>query len=92
MYSGFRKVFGKKYSSKIIKQQFKRVDWNNSGIIQVLDFTAACIDKKIFMSDKSLKYIFNQIDDDKNGYLDYFELKCFTDIRMGDDYFTSYMK
>ena len=66
-YLGLCKVSGNKLNKEEITEVFYNIDSNRSNYIEQEEFVKAAIDKKIFLSDKMLKFAFNFFDKNKNG-------------------------
>ena len=58
---------GNKLNKEEITEVFYNIDSNRSNYIEQEEFVKAAIDKKIFLSDKMLKFAFNFFDKNKNG-------------------------
>ena len=66
-YTGLCKASGNKLNKEEITEVFYNIDSDRSNYIEQEEFVKAAIDKKIFLSDKMLKFAFNFFDKDKNG-------------------------
>ena len=66
-YNGLCKVSGNKLKKEEITEVFYNIDSNRNNYIEQEEFVKAAIDKKIFLSEKMLKFAFNFFDKDKNG-------------------------
>ena len=69
LYNGLSEITEKKFDKKIVKEIFFNLDTNNNNYIEQEEFVKAAIDKKIFLSDKMLKFAFNFFDSDKKGLI-----------------------
>ncbi len=75
---GFQNIF-KNRSNVNIKEEvdkiFLKIDVDNSGTIGYGEFISACIDTKVLLEDKYLKFAFSCFDDNNSGYITASELK-----------------
>ena len=68
-YKGLCKISEKKLNKKEITEIFYNIDTDKNNYIEQEEFAQAAVDKKIFLSEKMLKFAFNFFDDDKNGLI-----------------------
>jgi len=75
---GFQNIF-KNRSNVNIKEEvdkiFKKIDVDNSGTIGYGEFICACIDTKVLLEDRYLKFAFSCFDDNNSGFITASELK-----------------
>jgi Ca2+-binding EF-hand superfamily protein len=74
-YRGLCKASGNKLNKEEITEVFYNIDSNRNNYIEQEEFVKAAIDKKIFLSDKMLKFAFNFFDKDKNGSISVEEIE-----------------
>ena len=92
-YSGLCRVSGNKLNKDEITEVFYNIDSNRSNYIEQEEFVKAAIDKKIFLSDKMLKFAFNFFDKNKNGSISVEEIKdLFKDNTTDDKALSSELK
>ena len=69
LYNGLNEITEEKWDKKNVKEIFFNLDTNNNNYIEQEEFVKAAIDKKIFLSEKMLKFAFNFFDSDKKGLI-----------------------
>lgn len=76
-YQGLCDITGEQYNKEDIRMIFFNIDSNKNNYIEQEEFVKAAIDKKIFLSEKMIKFAFNFFDVNNNGLItveDIFEL------------------
>ena len=68
-YEGLCKVTGENLNQNEVKEMFLNLDSNKNNYIEQEEFAKAAVDKKIFLSEKMLKYAFNFFDIDNSGLI-----------------------
>ena len=68
-YRGLCKVSECKLNREEIDEVFYNIDTNRNNYIEQEEFVKAAIDKKIFLSENMLKFVFNFFDKEKKGLI-----------------------
>ena len=68
-YKGLCKVSGCKLNRDAINEVFYNIDTNRNNYIEQEEFVKAAVDKKIFLSENMLKFVFNFFDKEKKGLI-----------------------
>ena len=76
-YQGLCDITGEEFNKEEVRVIFFNVDSNKNNYIEQEEFVKAALDKKIFLSEKMIKFAFNFFDTNNNGLItveDIFEL------------------
>lgn len=87
LYKGFLKQIKSSSLKEDVDIIFKNIDSDNNGYIEYEEFVRAAIDKKIFLTDKILRFAFRYFDKDGSGEISYEEIEEVfkASISQGDD-------
>lgn len=73
---GLQKYLKVKNSKEMAKEIFEKLDNDNNGYIEYEEFTRACIDKEILLTEEILRFAFDYLDRDGSGEITIEELKA----------------
>ena len=68
-YKGLCDITGENLKEDEVKDIFFNLDTNKNGCFEQEEFIKAAVDKKIFLSEKMIKFAFNFFDQDKSGLI-----------------------
>jgi calcium-dependent protein kinase len=68
-YKGLCDITGQNFKEDEVKEIFFNLDTNKNGCFEQEEFIKAAVDKKIFLSEKMMKFAFNFFDQDKSGLI-----------------------
>jgi len=68
-YDGLCEISGEKLNQDEVKQIFLNLDSNSNGYFEQEEFVKAAVDKKLYLSEKMIKFVFNFFDQDKSGII-----------------------
>ena len=68
-YKGLCDITGQNFKEDEVKEIFFNLDTNKNGCFEQEEFIKAAVDKKLFLSEKMMKFAFNFFDQDKSGLI-----------------------
>ena len=84
---GLLKLNSKKIKPEEINSYFSSIDTDKNGKIDYTEFIAACMQKKIILTEERLYEAFSMLDTDRNGKITKDEIMNVLKLQSGDDQF-----